>query len=229
MKKLFLIVGLMTMSGAAFAQGSVNWAGISPAAMTAETNESMLSPLFGGGATGVGVNGPVAPAGAYYFELLYAPYTGVQATIPSLAVLLSWSDAGLGATNGNTAGRLAPINGNAGAVVPWSPGTTDSIVLVGWSSNLGTTWGAVSNVLAYWGDLLISSAYLGVSTTGYITPLASSVSPGAQVFGSAPTPQGLPIFSLNTPLYFVPVPEPGTLALAGLGGLAFWLFRRIQR
>jgi hypothetical protein len=102
-------------------------------------------------------------------------------------------------------------------------------VLVGWSSNLGTTWGAVSNVLAYWGDLLISSAYLGVSTTGYITPLASSVSPGAQVFGSAPTPQGLPIFSLNTPLYFVPVPEPGTLALAGLGGLAFWLFRRIQR
>jgi hypothetical protein len=49
------------------------------------------------------------------------------------------------------------------------------------------------------------------------------------VFGTTATAQGLPIQSLLTPLYLVPVPEPTTLALAGLGGLSLLLFRRQRK
>ena len=165
--------------------------------MTAETNATQGSPLFGGGASGVGANGGVLGAGNFYFALLYAPYTGVQAPVPSTpAALGTWSDTGLEAQSTASAGRLAPINGNAGAIVPWSPGTTDSIVMVGWSANLGTSWNAVEAELENWANnQLITIPYLGFSATGYITPLATTTSPGATVFGSAPTAQGLPIYS----------------------------------
>jgi len=215
------------MSSAAFAQGTVNWGTISAAAMTADTNGTEVSPLWGGGTDAAGGIGPVAPAGAYYFELLYAPYTGVQAPVPdSLAALLSWSDTGLEAQSAQVPGRLTPINPNAGATVPWSPGTTDSIVLVGWAASMGSSWSDVESGLEFWGRGYSEYPYLGFSATGYITPLPTTTSPGADVFGTGPTAQGLPIFSPNTVLYGVFVPEPGTLALSGLGGLSFLLLRR---
>ncbi|MGA9452530.1 MAG: hypothetical protein WBW41_14440 [Verrucomicrobiia bacterium] len=224
MKKLFLTFGLITMSSAAFAQGSVNWGSISFVAMTVETNGPPVSPIFGGGGGG----GPVAPAGGYYFELLYQSYTGVQAPVPdSLGALLSWSDTGLEATNVNTAGRLMPINPNFGALVPWSPGTTDSIVLVGWSANLGSTWSAAEAELANFYNDWVPNAYLGFSATGYITPLATTTSPGTTVFGTGPTAQGVPIYNPpSNPMVLYLIPEPCTLALAGLGGLSLLLFRR---
>ncbi len=227
------------MSNAAFAQGTVNWSAISPAAMTAQTNSTQSPPFVGsisyGGGTIGNAGGSAAGGTGFYFELLYAPYTGVQAPDPSsLAALLSWSDTGLEASNANTAGRLAPINPNAGAIVPWSPGTTDSIMMVGWSAPLGSSWSDVEYELANWNNTPIpQNAYLGVSATGYITTLATTTSPGSTVFGTGPTAQGLPIFSLNTQLYAMPLeipppptPEPGTMALAGLGGLSLLLFRR---
>ncbi len=103
--------------------------------------------------------------------------------------------------------------------------------MVGWSANLGTSWNAVEAELENWANnQLITIPYLGFSATGYITPLATTTSPGATVFGSAPTAQGLPIYSPNTLLYALdplyPGPEPSTMALMGLGGLSLLLFRR---
>ena len=47
------------------------------------------------------------------------------------------------------------------------------------------------------------------------------------MFGTVNNVAGLPIDSLNTQLYFIiPVPEPGTMALAALGGLSLLAFRR---
>jgi len=238
MKKLVLAIGCaLAMTGAAFAQGNVAWSSISAAFMTAQSNSTAYSPFFPGAGTPVG--GGVASAGGsaslgtgFYYELLYTSFSGTQATIPTLASLLSWSDAGLSASNSTTAGRLSVINGNAGAQVPWSPGTTDSIVLVGWSADLGSSWLAVSNELAtgsYKTVLAGQQGFLGVSTTGYITTLSTATSPGAAVFAGGASQQGLPINSLNTPLYLLPVPEPATLALAGLGGLSLLLFRRQRK
>ena len=217
------------MAGAAFAQGTVTWASITAAAMTAQTNSTQISPLFGGAAAVGGAVGSTATtANGFYYELLYTTYSGTQATIPTLASLLSWSDTGLEAANNTIAGRLAPIAATASATVPWSPGTTDSIVLVGWSANLGTTWGSVSNVLANWNNNM-PGAFFGVSTTGYTTTFATGVSPGATLFATAANAQGLPINSTLTQLYLLPVPEPASLAIAGLGGLSLLLFRRQRK
>ncbi len=232
MKKILLTstcaLGLVSV---VFAQGNVNWSSIPFNAMTAQTNSTVYSPLYGGGTTGGGSIGATATAAqGFYYQLLYTTYTGSAITPPSsLAALSAWSDAGLTANNAtSSAGRLINVNPNAGAQVPWSPGTTENIMLVGWSANLGTTWSSVLATLNSPSALggIFGNAYFGMSNTGYTTTASTSTSPGAAVFGTAATLQGLPINSLNTQLYLVPVPEPGTMALAALGGASLLLFRR---
>jgi hypothetical protein len=237
MKKLVLTtVCALAMTGAAVAQGLVNWGSISFSAMTAQTNSTQNSPFFGGAAVSGGAVGATAIGGpGFYYELLDNSYTvgGPAATIPTLASLLTWSDTGLGATNNasGTAGRLNPIAPNASATVPWAAGVTDSIVLIGWSANLGSSWGVVSNELksgSYQTVLAGQQGFFGVSATGYITG-NTAPSPGATMFGTAASANGLPISSLNTQLYLLPVPEPATMALMGLGGLSLLLFRRQRK
>jgi len=233
MKKLALTtVCALSMAGGAFAQGFLSWQTISFSAMTAVTNTTAYSPFFGGASTGGGAVGATATtANGFYYELLYNTFGGSQATIPSLASLLTWQDTGLSANNSvASAGRLVNVNPTTGATVPWAAGATDSVVLVGWSANLGTQWsgvGGVSNLLATT-SLFAAGSEFGVSTTGYLVAGASSSS-GTIVFAnSGAGPTGLPIFSLNTPLYALPtsVPEPATMALAGLSLL---LFRRQRK
>jgi hypothetical protein len=237
MKKLALTtVCALAMAGGAFAQ-YVNWS--TPfGSITAQTNTS-VSPLLGGtGAGGIAGNtgGAITTGLVYEYELLYTTFSGTQAAITTLSSLLAWNDTGLAATNGTVAGRLTPVNGNTQTAVPWTGSTTDSVVLVGWSSDLGSSWSSVSNLLAaaaagnnapLQAQLAGQQGFFGVSATGYTA--TGSGNPGALVFGTTATAQGLPIQSLLTPLYLVPVPEPTTLALAGLGGLSLLLFRRQRK
>jgi len=223
MKKLALtIVCGLAMTGAALAQGTLNWGTISAASMTAVTNSQTYSPLFGGQSTGSGATGVTGTGFAslgtgFYYELLYnTNFTGSQVASPTtLAGLALWQDTGLSASNNPASpGRLANINPNNGASVPstWNNGTTNNIMLVGWSANLGSTWsgvGGVSNIIANWA-YTTSNSFFGETLTGYLNPLATGVSPGSVVWGGAPTTQGLPIKSLLTPLYLLPVPEPAT-------------------
>jgi hypothetical protein len=244
MKKLVLTtVCALAMTGAAFAQGFANWGSAPFGSITAQTNTASSPLLYGGPGTG-GVVGNTAGAATstFLYELLYTTYTGDGTTlpsIPSLTSLLQWQDAGLSATNSNTAGRLTVVNPNSAATVPWAAGVTDSIALVGWSANLGFTWGTVSNILRQVSlgnynplnaALGGSQGFFGISTTGFIAAGSSSIT-GATVFNNAPVlGTGTPIFSLNTPLFLVnPVPEPATMALMGLGGLSLLLFRRQRK
>jgi len=241
MKKLVLAIGCaMAMTGVAFAQGSVNWSAISFSAMTAGTNTS-VSPLFGGSGAGGTYGVTATTANGFDYEMLYMPNSSVLGTAPTATSLFNgtWKDTTLGAVNAGSAGRLTATGNTVNnATVPWDTGTTDNIVMVGWSADLGTSWVGVSNILAKLAQgnnsLLLTQlagqqGYFGVSTVGFINPLANGTAPGASVFGTAATSQGTPIFSLNTPLYFLPVPEPATLALAGLGGLSLLLFRRQRK
>jgi hypothetical protein len=239
MKKIALtIVCALGASVMAFAQGNVNWGTITFASVTMQTNSTQYSPLFGGGNA---VGGAVGNAGGsaflgtgYYYELLYnTSFSGSQVAIPTtLAGLNTWYDAGLEASNSTTAARITTMNGGNGVAVPWSPGTTDNIVLVGWSANLGSSWSSVSNILQNWSTDAINYAnqnsFFGTTKfTGYTTTVATSISTGVTIIGNTAQVTGLPIGnSTLSQLYLLPVPEPATCALLGLGGLSMLLFRR---
>ena len=233
MKKVLLTsVCALAMAGTVFAQGKLSWNSISASAMTAGFNTG-TSALFGGDQ--VGTQTPMGTAaGGFLFELLYngtsVPVSGAGVAKPtSLASLGTWLDAGLSGANSTTsAGRLIPTGTIGTSVtVPWASGVTQNVMMVGWSANLGSTWAAALATLNSPSALgnVVGAAYFGMSNTGYIA--AGSADPGSTVFGGVPTAQGLPILSLLTPLYSVtPVPEPATIALAGLGGLALLALRR---
>src|ERR1041385_2616131 len=226
MKKLVLTtVCALVISGVAFAQGTVNWS--TPfSSITAQTNATSYSPLFGGGSAG-GTTGATdfgsatysTPGGDFYYALLYMPNTTTLGTTLTLGNWSQWSFTGEMATNNasGTAGRLSPIAPNTAATVPWSNGTTNNIILVGWSADLGSSWTSVSNTILNWATLGANygttNTFFGMSTVGYINPATGN--PGVAPFGSSAQAYGLPIFSLNTQLYLLPVPEPTTVALAG--------------
>ena len=231
MKKLVLTsVCSVAMAASAFAQGNVNWGGISFTAMTAQTNSVSYSVFTGGGSV-VGGSQAVGNAGnsstgvGFYYALLYQA-AGSQLTTPTtLSALQLWSDTGLSATNSNNAGRLQVVNANSGATVQaFTPGVNVDLMVAGWSANMGSSY---TNVLAQ----IVNKTYLngglndyfGLSSTAFIAPATTSTSPGTTIFGSGAGQ----LTSLNTPLFELnPTPEPATMALAGLGGLSLLALRR---
>jgi len=251
MKKLALtIVSAMAMTGAAFAQGYVNW--IAPnTQVTMETNSATLSPLFGGGSVGGGTVGLTSnTAGSFDYALLFQSTPNGVLSSDTSVWDGTWSGAagntGVNMTGANSTGLthggvvVATVNGQSGTGVQvnWANGVTNSVVLVGWSSDLGSSWVGVSNILAQLAlgntapliaQVGNSQAFFGETPIGNINPAAGA--PGNTMFATASTPLaiGTPIFSLNTQLYLLPVPEPATMALAGLGGLSLLLFRRQRK
>jgi len=239
MKKLIVsTICALTAAGAAFAQGNVNWTGPSAAAFTAQTNTSTY---FGGGAVSAGqgivgvgqvgnTQGNAAAGTGYYYELLIgSAWNGAGAAVPTtLNAFSSWSDSGLGATNNPalaSAGRAIVMSANSGTTVAgMSQTVSNSIIIVGWSANLGTTWStALADAKS---GTWTGNAFLGVSNEGWIQAFGTSTVPGATLFSNTAQTYGTPIFSLNTPLYVLPTPEPTTMALVGLGGAAMLMIRR---
>src|ERR1039457_5496152 len=219
MKAIFAIFSLIGMSGTCLGQGTIYWAATP---ITAQTNTQQFSPVFANGGTNPGTVGSTALASIgliYNYELLYnTNFTGSQVPAPGTADLLgNWFETGLTATNhGLASGRLLPVNPNAAALVPWDPFTTNNIMLVGWSANLGTSWAAVKIKLANWdyySSSITGEAFFGESVTGYIRPGMGNPSP--VVFGNGPSPNGLPIYSPNMQVYWLPPPATAAPVIVG--------------
>lgn len=247
MKKILLTtVAASGLSVAAFAQGYINWTGAAASLYGATNGTAYSSFEAAGTATLTGTEGVTSPNTAanngalgyqgYYYELLTsATATAAPTTVAGLG---AWSDTGLGATNSFSvaAGRIIQAGGSADTLVNnWPVNATQAAILVGWSANMGSTWAAVLNELQNWGTYehnyannAANAGFFGVSAFGSgIQAVASSVT-GNQVIGAGAgaiyNPAANPL--LMDELGVTVIPEPGTLALAALGGASLLLFRR---
>jgi len=240
MKKLVLTtLAVSGLAVAAFAQGTVNWNGVG-SSLIVQTNDTVYSSFSQiQGSTGVGstgntlgnttANDTALGYNGYYYELLVSS-TAVAAPT-TWTQLAAWSDANLQATNGATSnGRIVQMgSGGAGGVAGnqqatasnWAATTTEGVILVGWSANLGTSYAtALANAQdGNWTGI----AYWGVSSFGDLA--SNSGNPGVTIFGAG---AGQINSGAGSPEILEPlgVPEPGTMALAAIGGASLLLFRR---
>jgi len=223
MKKLALITVLSTLALGAFAQGTIV--------------------ANNGGTTLFTTNGVAAGGGAgqYYFALLSGGEYNNSSPNASLASLLSnYTFTGVIGTNTATAGRLSSGSGlcvTMGAQAGWPVEQTNSFVEIGWSANLGTSFGSISNAIAQAnlaGGIWSTAGLFGISavgdeTAGGVDPVTGLTVNPPNIFGAALNGVGglNQIQGLNlTAVTVGAVPEPGTMALAGLGGLSLLAFRR---
>jgi len=239
MKKLVLTtLGIVGVSSLAFAQGYVAWNNAPTTDVIGNTNSinySGLSAALGAGAaTGSGAQGVTvgSAASVYYYELLYSSVdTSTPTTLSDLAN--NWTATGLFLQNGTTGNGRAILTGTTGSAVQAGPANYSGaapldFMLVGWSANLGTTFagaGGVLSVLQSWAGQ-VTGAFFGESVVGS-TVISTANSAGTAVIGAAGS--GLIYNPSSAPLVMnelATVPEPGTLALAALGGLSMLMFRR---
>ena len=244
MKKTLAILAGASISSAVFAQGLVNWTG-SAGLFEAQTNGTTYSsyeastgasPLTGTVGNTIGNTAPnnaTLGYSGYYYELL-ASATAVSGPT-TLASLNAWSDTGLSATNGAASnGKIGQDGTGSDVANHTTAGNTYAFVVVGWSANLGNNWATVLAELNSWAtsesqfaNNTANAAYFGVSSFGSGVQVVGSPGPGNKVIGSS---AGEILNNAANPVQLdelpVTIPEPGTMALAGLGGAAMLLFRR---
>lgn len=223
MKKAIIALAIIAVSTLAQAQGTVNWTGVA-GNFIATTNY-----LGNSGFTSLSVGG------VYYYELLTS--SGLSAPPTTLSMFgnnlaTSWVDTGLSMTNGATAnGRAVQINPVSNATANnWAVGATQNIIVVGWSASVGTTWSQALANLSNWGNNSLDNVfgpvygYFGVGqSVGTLT--IAGANPGISIFGANPgqiNDTGANALVMNALL----LPEPTTIALAGLGGVALLALRR---
>jgi len=236
MKKLVL-TGLVMVAGAflAHSQGLV----------TIQEGTKNSAELY---SNSVAVAGSVSGA-SYIFELLdmtsaqYGSLTSGQLTgIDNLqqnpSDISLWTDSGISGTAGAgfTVGAINGLGAAAGTTAAnwgaptgtsYSTGPTDYYIVVGWSSNLGANWQAVSTALGtatsgWFGETSVyfNEAGGGANNLSVVNVLGTSAATTGLAGGGTPSGDAAGILLLD------PVPEPTTLALAGLGGISMLFLRR---
>jgi hypothetical protein len=214
MKKLLTIVALIGAASLSFGQGYVAFNNSSSARISTNTAPSAV-----GGTVGALAGGAV---GSYFYELLVAPVA--TSTIGS--TLAGWTDTGVMGTNIATSGRLSGNNSTDGLAVQvngYGTAATANFAVVGWSANVATTY---ADALTWWANGQTHAGptvqYFGISGVALNIPLAPAGGPYNSPFGLASAGQ-IQGFSLGA---YQVVPEPTTMALAGLGAAALLIFRR---
>ena len=235
MKKLIITaIAVSAVVSSALSQGTVGFATGATASNRISTNS-----VAGGPATGANA----AVANSFYFALFASTsqtaINGVSTAVSGVNANYVFNNMGGGTvTNGwilvgigvNTAsvGRFAPqtqgtssssqgaLNGDGSLnVVGTSPGGTANFVSVGWSANVGSTLAAM--MAAYSGG---NAMWIGQSAVGVGLPLGDGGSLAAN------SSMGVGTGQVGGYTLGITTPEPGTLALAALGGASLLMFRR---
>jgi hypothetical protein len=149
-----------------------------------------------------------SPGTTFNFGLFIAPL-GTPAPVDVLGISdPNWQFAAAYTVNSTAAagaGRMQ--NPGVATITGYNPGTSVNYIVRVWQSTTGgSDWAAAKNGLVTLGDSALGTALLGGGAIG--TPSAFGVSPG-QIGG-----------------FNFPIPEPSSMALAGLGAASLLLFRR---
>ena len=189
--------------------------GLAQGTIFAVNGASPLNITTNGTPVGQGT-GSTAGAGAYYYGIFVSPT--VQTSTNVLAGT-PWTFSNAYLTNLASGGAIS--GGTAEVVTGWAANATSYFMLAGWSANLGTTWTSVLYNIGNNYSGVVGTPYFGVSSVGFGVPGGGvPAQPVFHIFGvGAGQIQG---FTLTA----AAVPEPGTLALAALGGASLLLFRR---
>lgn len=211
-------MALAALVGTSYGQGFVTVAGT----MSNSTNSTAITTAWTGGqqsSTGTWGNLGTANSGQHFDVALLTTTAGS----PTLTLFgdanlaTDWLYTGLSGVNANTfAGRLSigsDVMANNAPV-----GNSQNWILVAWSTSLGTSWAQVEPLLAA-GSFGAATGFIGWSAIG-VGP-AGAASPGLPLII-----QGTGSIIPGAFTLLQVVPEPSTIALAGLGGLSLLLFRR---
>jgi hypothetical protein len=218
MKKIAIILGLAGIISTSYGQGYVTVAG----SFANSTNNTLLSAAYTGGQVNTGVFGNLGTttSGQHYTLALLtttvaSPLTALYGAGAGVSV---WTNTGPQGANNTFSGRLTINSDYATADGTAAIGTSQQWMLFAWTTSLGD----YATVMA---DLASGS----FGSTGFVG--WSPVVTGAA--GAAPSAlplliagSGTPLLSTGFTLELVQTPEPGTLALAALGGASLLMFRR---
>jgi hypothetical protein len=180
---------------------TANISGLYYYALFASTQASGLSATAATGTTGTYIFGNIGTNPGNSWELVGFG-TNIASAGRYVPATQGNSDAGQGALNADSS---LTVQGIAG-------GNTADLIAIGWSANIGNT---VAAVQAWYANPTFTG-YIGQSSMASDVLGDGNLVPTPQVWNAAPT------FLLGV----VPVPEPGTMALAALSGASLLLFRR---
>jgi hypothetical protein len=211
MKKLLTLAALLGMASMSFGQGTVNF--FNSTKTPVRTNSVVGGPTTG--STAVLGQGPT-----YYFALFVAPAT--VTTVNGFSDP-NWTFTGLYASN-HIANAGVFSESVTPSVLPTSAayvsGSTLDFFAVGWSANVaGADW--ASALSWYNGGNVAATGWWGASAVATGVVVGGGGQPAGTIFGlSAGNAAGFTLSRID------PVPEPTSLALAGLGAAALLIFRR---
>jgi len=138
------------------------------------------------------------------------------------ADLANWTFDGM-ATNTASAGRVQGVGtgtGGSTTIPNVAGGAQGKFLVLGWSSNLGSTYSAVQALLTSQGSFT-GNGWIGQSVvSGLVTTGDGGSIPSPTILAASGAVTGFQLGLVTA------TPEPGTIALAGLGGLSLLALRR---
>jgi hypothetical protein len=200
MKKLAAILCLSALTTGAFAQGTINFQ---------NSGQTLVTATINGNTAAIGNS---TSGSTFYFGLLISPSTGAA----------NFTFTGLYATNtaATTGGRLG--GGNGIPVPGWGGGVVMNYELVGWSSTAGhdfnTAWVNADGSVGNRPQDLFGISSIGTGAAGGLDAGGNAL-PTYNLFGGNGITSGFNLTGAT-------VPEPTSMALAGLGAAALLIFRR---